>query len=161
MCGEGLWKGIRTMTREEFMKSTTKLQELFHRSFNDTQLDFWFDELKGYDIEKYKRAIGDYARKSRTLPALSDILQAIRNLKPQGTEQQQAEVKKVHCDTCHGSGLVKYILDGYEYLCKCFCENGKKYDGMELLRNYKDVFYYRVPKNDVVPLDVDISQINF
>ena len=162
MFGKGLWKGTKKMTREEFMKTAGRLQEMYNRKLNDTQLDFWFDELKKFEAEKVRRAVGEYIKQNRTMPTIADILERIKNLKPLGSEAQDGEITKAPCETCKGSGLVKYYKDEYEYLCRCYCENGKAYQNMAMLRDYKDVFYYRTPpKIEAEPLDIDISQINF
>lgn len=149
------------MTREEFVNTTSRLEEMYNKKLNDTQLSFWFDELKRYEIDKYKRAIGEYIKQNRTMPTIADILDKLKNLKPLGVDAPEEEIKMKPCGTCKGSGLVRYIKDGYEYFCRCFCNNSKAWNNFTLFREYKDVFYYRVPRNDVAPLDFDISQINF
>ena len=148
------------MTREEFLTTTGRLQEMYNKTLNETQLQFWFDELKRYEQVKYQRAVGEYVKQNRTMPTISDILDKIRNLKPLEADAPQ-EIKQVHCETCKGSGLVKYMLDGYEYLCRCYCENAKQFLMMPF-RDYKDVFYYKKPKIEEAPAyEIDVSQINF
>lgn len=158
------------MTQEEFIETTDRLQSLYNKKLNQTQLEFWFDELQIYDVEKYKSAIGEYVKKNKSMPALSDLLNKIRNLKERETVQvNEIKVERFKCDACHGSGLVKYYknINGidYEYLCKCFCDNAKQSSVKDLpLREYKDVFYYRVPSKEQEvkkELEFDYSQINF
>lgn len=157
------------MTKEEFLNSTINLQELYNKKLNDTQLEFWFDELKGFEIEKYRRAIGEFAKFQKTFPALSEVLARIRNLRePQ--EIKPIEFKKVNCKSCHGSGLVKYIKKengiDYDFYCTCDCENGTRLE-LPMLRKFQDVFYYRgIQKKEeqkvtVSSIDYDVSQINF
>jgi len=154
------------MTREEFVNETQRLQDLFNRKLNDTQLGFWYDELKGFDLVKYVRAIGDYARENKSMPALSDILSRIRNPKRRLVDLSELSFEKVPCKVCNSSGLVKYFQTdsgvSYEYICKCFCDNSKRYAGYPL-RAYKDVFYERkVPTVEVkFESTPDYSQINF
>lgn len=158
------------MTKSEFLEVTNRLQSLYNKKLNDVQLDFWFDELQIYDVEKYKSAIGEYVKKNKSMPALSDLLNKIRNLKEREAVQvKEIKVERIKCDVCHGSGLVKYYKNDngidYEYLCKCFCENAKQSSVKDLpLREYKDVFYYRVPNKEPEvkkELEFDYSQINF
>lgn len=154
------------MTKDEFMSSTINFQELYNKKLNETQLSFWYEELKVYEIEKYKRVIGEFAKTSKTFPALSEVLNKIKNLQERIVVNNPLP-DKVACEVCHGSGLVKYYKNengmDYEYLCKCFCENGERITYP--LRKYEDVFYYRKPKPqvklDAEPIDYDISQINF
>ena len=154
------------MTREEFVNETQRLQNLFNKTLNDTQLGFWYDELKSYELEKYIRAIGDYARSNKSMPALSDILSKIRNPQRRFVDLSELSFEKVPCNVCNSSGLVKYfkVNNGisYEYLCKCFCDNSKRYAGYPL-KEYKDVFYERkVPTIEVkFEATPDYSQINF
>lgn len=158
------------MTKSEFLEVTNRLQSLYNKKLNDVQLDFWFDELQIYDVEKYKSAIGEYAKKNKSMPALSDLLNKIKNLKEREAVQvNEIKAERFKCDVCHGSGLVKYYKNDngieYEYLCKCFCDNAKQSSVKDLpLREYKDVFYYRVPNKEQEvkkELEFDYSQINF
>lgn len=153
------------MTKDEFLEETQKLSDLFKRNLNETQLQFWFDELKGFDIDKYKRAVGEFAKYSSKMPALSEVLAKIRNLRTLGVDDAiQVNKERIKCETCNGSGLVKYYLKengrDYEYLCRCYCKNAEQYQDLPI-RDYKDVFYYRKPSVDAQAVDYDFSQINF
>ena len=156
------------MTREEFIQETAKLEDMYNKKLNDTQLGFWFDELKYYDLEKYKRAVGEFAKYNSKMPALSDVLTKIKNLKTLGVDEPvNLVLTKFKCDTCNGSGLVKYFVKmggiDYEYLCRCYCENAKQYKNMPI-KDYQEVFYYRSskePMKEDKSVDFDISQINF
>lgn len=152
------------MTKEEFLTATSNLQEFYNKKLNDTQLEFWYDELKKHEIDKYKRAIGQFIVSSKSFPALSEVLTKIRSLQEPIELKPIENAPKVKCNTCHGSGLVKYHQKvgniEYEYLCKCYCENGKKI-GLPI-KKYEDVFYYRSTKEEQIPcIDYDVSQINF
>ena len=157
------------MTKDEFMTSTVNLQTFYNKKLNDVQLGFWFDELQVYDIDKYRRVVGEFIKSNKTFPALSEVLTKIKNLQEPREIKPIENAQKVKCNTCHGSGLVKYIkkengLD-YDYYCTCYCENGKRLD-YPMLRKYEDVFYYRKPTKEeqevkIPCIDFDISQINF
>lgn len=150
------------MTKDEFMSSTINFQELYNRKLNETQLEFWYDELKVYDITRYKRVIGEFAKSSRMFPALSEVLTKIKSMQ-EATVVNNPLHERAKCNVCGGSGLVKYLKKengiDYDYFCKCFCENGKRLDYP--LRKYEEVFYYRKPEFKAEPIDYDISQINF
>lgn len=151
------------MTKEEFLTSTFNLQTFYNKKLNDTQLEFWYDELKKYEIDKYKRAIGQFIISSKSFPALSEVLTKIKSFQEAKVINPIENAPKVKCSTCHGSGLVKYHQKvgniSYEYLCKCYCENGKNIDLP--IKKYEDVFYYRSSKEEIPSIDYDISQINF
>lgn len=125
------------MTSTEFEDITTRLCNLFNKELNETQMNFWFKNLKDKEAVIYRRAIGEYAKKNKYMPTISDILNEIRNLKP--LEQPKAE--KVECKACRGSGIVIYHKNGYEYAALCNCKNsiGKEYEN-------KDSGYY-IPKS--------------
>ena len=150
------------MTKEEFLDSTIKFSTLYNKKLNEVQLSFWYDELKFYEIDKYKRVIGEFAKSQKTLPALSEVLNKIKGIQEQ-TVVKPIEIERVKCNVCHGSGLVKYIKNengiDYDFYCKCFCDNGKRIDLP--YRKYEDVFYYRKPELNAQAIDYDISQINF
>ena len=150
------------MTKEEFLETTSKLQAFYHRELNNVQISYWYDELKKYDIEKYKRVVGEFVRYSKSFPSLSEVLPRIANLKEDAPKKEE-ELPRVKCNTCHGSGIVKYIKKNggmeYDYYCKCYCQNGARVTYP--LRKYEEVFYYRKPSNEVPAVDYDISQIKF
>ena len=127
-------------------------------------------------------AIGEYARKNKYMPTISDLLSEIKQVKErEATQKHQEQVQqnqpKVPCYKCGGTGLVKYIKDGYDYLCICDCKNGERLDYPQLLK-FRDVFphvanqmVYRekekitpAPASTieiVPPLNYDLSQIKF
>lgn len=130
------------MKFDEFMESTQKLCELYGKNLNQTQVEFWFESVKSYDLIHYQMAINKYAKQNKYMPTISDLLTEIKMAKqinPIGQEQQAENKPKVPCDKCHGSGLVKYYRHGYEYLCTCNCQNGKALD-IPLLKKFDDVF---------------------
>lgn len=163
------------MTYEEFTSATAKLEGCFNRSLNAIQLEVWFDELKYYDLEKYKRAVKKVCTQNQYFPTLSVMLDAIRNLK---SETNLAPSEPVPCEACRGSGYLFYkkVIDGipYDYVCLCSCQNaiGKEYDGTKIAdkehrSNYyiakaEDVFYKQnLVKPEAKALDFDVEQINF
>ena len=124
------------MRLDEFNMQTQRLCNLYGKSLNDEQMEFWYESLKDYELEKYRRAVGEYAKKNKYMPTISDILGEIRNLKP----YEKAPTEKVECKACNGSGYVLYRKDDYEYASLCNCKNaiGKDYYN-------KDTGYY-IPK---------------
>lgn len=151
------------MTQDEFLTTTTRLCNLYNKTLNETQLDFWFNCLKNYDVVKYRRAVGEWAKSNRFMPQISDVIGEILRLKPIAPNKPQEEYH-VKCDKCKGKGLIKYYKDDkklYEYFCRCRCLNGKNYEGYPFY-SYDEVFHdvYNIIEVSK-PLDVALDQINF
>lgn len=113
------------MTNTEFEEVTNRLCNLYNKELNNVQMDFWYKNLKDYGVITYRRAIGEYAKKNKYMPTISDILDEVRNLKP----YEKAPVEKVECKACKGTGYILYRKDNYEYAALCNCQNaiGKEY----------------------------------
>lgn len=171
------------MEKQDFISTTQKLCDLYGKSLNETQAEFWYISLQNYDAQLYKKAIGDYARSNKYMPTISDLLGQIKKtaeaekMKTQ-QEAEQETVKRVPCDKCHGSGLIKYTREKlYDYYCTCNCENGKRQKELyPFMLSYYDVLPHvqneiqipRQPKETAprivsasAPLDYDLSQIKF
>lgn len=163
------------MTYDEFIRSTATLEGCFNKNLNKIQLEVWFDELKYYPVEKYNKAIKKVCTSNQYLPALSTILDCIRNTRT----TVDLTKEKVPCKACKGTGIVPYhkIINGidYEFACQCNCANaeGLDYDGTKIadkehrspfyLAKAVDVFLKKEPEPvfKVDAIDYDISQINF
>lgn len=162
------------MEQSEFIIQTQRLCDLYGKNLNETQADYWYINLKPYDLQTYQRAVGEYARKNKYMPTIADILETIKNIKNRTAEEIKTEEKpQVKCDKCHGTGLIKYIKDGYEYLCTCNCPAGKwqKQQNPRLL-TWGEVFPHventmvipeatTAPDPAPTPLNYDLQQINF
>ena len=166
------------MTFDEFKTATATLENCYNRKMNTTQAQVWFDELKYYDLQKYKKAIKRICTTNQYFPALSIVLDVLRNTR--ATVDLTKE--KVPCKACKGTGIVPYhkVINGidYEFACQCNCANaeGLDYDGTKIadkehrssfyLAKAVDVFLKKdVNKTEPVfkvdAIDYDISQINF
>lgn len=159
------------MERQDFINTTQNLCDLYGKSLNATQAEFWYTSLQSYDAQLYRKAVGDYVRNNKYMPTISDILGQIKKTAEIEATRAQKEtkledIKVVPCDRCHGSGLIKYTKDKlYDYLCTCQCENGKRQKaGYPFLLSYNEVFphvenEFHIPAS--APLDYDLSQIKF
>lgn len=166
------------MTLEEFRSATATLESCYNRKMNETQIRVWFDELKYYDLEKYKKAVKKICTTNQYFPALSIVLDTLRNTRA----TVDLTKPKVECKACNGTGIVVYhkVIDGitYEYASQCNCQNaeGLDYDGTKIadkehrspyyLAKAVDVFLKKdvsktEPAFKVDSIDYDISQINF
>ena len=171
------------MEQAEFIQKTQKLCELYGKSLNETQAEFWYLSLRNFDAQIYEKAIGDYVKSNKYMPTISDLLGQIKETSQREKEKSQKEaqeqnVVKVPCDKCHGSGLIKYTKEHlYDYCCTCSCENGKRQRELyPFMLSYYDVLPHvenelHIPKkpkttdpvmvSTTAPLDYDLSQIRF
>lgn len=145
------------MEYNEFAETTQRLCDLYSKNLNETQVEFWYMSLKLYDHTTYKRAIGSYAKRNKYMPTISDILDEIHRLKSREAVEVKPQVEKVPCEKCHGAGLIKYIKDGYDYLCTCNCKNGRSLN-LPILKTWDEVFPH--VENSMI-LNYDLESINF
>jgi len=115
------------------MSKITYLEKLyftFGRKLNDSQVDFWLEELKNNSEQAVKDAVDYLVRYSETFPSLAKLLEATRSTETQKTYEWQ------DCQFCRGSGRVtvkKTVIQGDEvkadldFAHRCICKNGDKY----------------------------------
>lgn len=134
------------MNIEQFAIKTTTLEQFYNKSLNATQRQIWFDELKGYDEERYDKAIHFMCKNNQYMPTLSAVLEVMKR----GNIYSMEEKKKVPCKACKGTGYVLYkqkIKDNeYTMACLCNCENAKglDYDGMKIAdKDHRQPFYLK------------------
>jgi hypothetical protein len=134
------------MNIEQFAIKTTTLEQFYNKSLNATQKQIWFDELKGYDIERYEKAITFMCKNNQYMPTLSQVLEVMKK----GNIYAMEVKPKVACELCKGTGYVLYkekIKDNeYTFACLCNCENAKglEYDGMKIAdKEHRQPFYIR------------------
>lgn len=164
------------MEYNEFVEQTQRLCDLYNKTLNESQAEFWYISLRPFDAILYRQAIGEYAKKNKYMPTISDLLSEIKSIKNKMPEGKQEEWKPIPCEKCHGTGLVPYVKQGYDYLCICNCKNGDRLDYPQL-RKFDEVFphvensfSFSTPRTSTTPttfqpvepyLDYDTSQINF
>ena len=138
------------MTFEEFRIATADIEQFYEKSMNPTQVKIWYDELKNYSLERYKKAIKNVCKTSQYRPTLSVMLDALRNAKSD-TQQKQ----KTECKACNGTGYVMYhkVIEGidYEFAAQCNCSNaiGLDYDGSKIADKEHRSDYYLAKAADV------------
>lgn len=118
------------MTEVEFIEQTKRLGELYEKPLNEEQVSLWFDNVRAFDVDTYKRAVDECFVRYRFLPTLTDMLSILKEFR-----NTPDNVEKVKCKACHGSGYIMYqkIINGisYDFACQCPCVNGQRvaYDG--------------------------------
>ena len=131
------------MTFSEFREQTADLEQFYEKNLNQTQVQVWYEELRDYTKERYKRAIRKVCKTSQYKPTLSVILEAIRSV-----DSEQTVRESEPCKACGGSGYVMYkqITQGkeYEYVSLCNCKNAKglEYDGTKIAdKEHRSPYY--------------------
>ena len=137
------------MTIDEFKHETKRLEELYGKELNETQIGFWFESLKEYTLQQYISGVGAYAKKNKYFPTIADMISSIDYAKRQKFEREREEAEIFPCDKCLGTGyrLYKKIFEGreYEYASQCTCKNGDRvaYDGTKCKGDGKSNYYLR------------------
>ena len=115
------------MTQSEFIEATNRIEQYYDKEYTNEQRKIMFEELKQWNVERYRKVIMTVIRNSKFLPKIADMIQAnaeIREIK------NNKDIKEVQCDKCNGTGYIDYEkrMYGhiYKYACRCTCENGKK-----------------------------------
>ena len=131
------------MTFSEFRELTADLEQFYEKNLNQTQVQVWYEELRDYSKERYKKAIRKVCKTSQYKPTLSVILEAIR-----ASSGEQVVRESEPCKACGGSGYVMYrqIFEGieYEYASLCNCKNaiGLEYDGTKIAdKDHRSPYY--------------------
>jgi len=138
------------MTVDDFRQVTLDLEAFYNKTLNPTQKQLWFDELKNYTVEKYKKALHKICTTSQYMPALSIVLEEIRKV-----HEDVVLREKVDCRACKGTGYILYhkLVNGidYEYVCQCNCQNGigLDYDGTKVADKEHRSPYYLAKAVDV------------
>lgn len=143
------------MTIEEFKYETSRLEDLYNKELNDTQVGFWFDSLKHYTLDQYVSGVGYYAKRNKYFPTIADMISAINEAKFLKAEREKEEVEIFPCEKCNGTGYVLYKQIAnkleYEYAAQCSCKNGDRvaYDGTKCQgRGRSD--YYLIKEKDML-----------
>ncbi len=119
------------MQLDEFIQATGRLETYYDKELKTEQIQIMYEELKNISIDRYVKLISKCIRKCRTMPRISDILEA--NMELVGEINEDENKKIIPCNKCDGSGYViftKFIANGneripYSYAARCVCENGK------------------------------------
>ena len=64
------------MNNAEFVAATSRLEHYFDKEYKPEQLKIMFDSLKGWTIEKYKKAVNYCVRNCKYLPKIADLTNA-------------------------------------------------------------------------------------
>lgn len=114
------------MTQSDFIEATNRIEQYYDKEYTNEQRKIMFEELKQWNIERYKKSIAIVIRNSKFLPKIADIIQASEEIRE---IQNNEDVKKVKCDKCNGTGYIEYdkkmFEQIYKYVCKCTCGNEK------------------------------------
>ena len=114
------------MTQSDFIEATNRIEQYYDKEYTNEQRKIMFEELKQWNIERYKKSIAIVIRNSKFLPKIADIIQASEEIRE---IQNNEDIKEVKCDKCNGTGYIEYDKKMYEqiykYACKSTSENRK------------------------------------
>lgn len=125
------------MKLNEFVEATARLEIYYGKEYTKEQAQIMFEELKDFEIERYKKLTSVVLKKCKYLPRLSDFFEA-DNETPKKTEEKEKKI--IECKKCKGTGYIAYkkkIDNGGKYLiytmaAVCDCGNAQVYRGWEI-----------------------------
>ncbi len=62
------------MEINEFIETTSRLEQYFDKEYSNEQRQIMYEELKNMPVEKYKELVDECLKKCKYLPKLADIL---------------------------------------------------------------------------------------
>ena len=135
------------MTIDEFITTTTEIENFYQKEISEEQKKIWFQELRKMDIKRFKYVISQAYRTCKFIPKLADIIEINTSL---GYSQVKREESTQKCNKCKGTGYITYwkkIKNGgkeilYEYMAICSCGRQKQYKGWECPEERDRTNYY-------------------
>lgn len=132
----------------EFIEATSRLEKYYGKEYTTDHRQIMFEELKNWNIARYKQLISQAIKKCKYLPQVSEIIE-LEAVVPYMKEKEEQR-RKVDCKKCKGSGYIIYkkkIANGTnafynEYAAICDCGNAKKYEGWKIKdKNHLSDYY--------------------
>lgn len=65
------------MEIQEFVEAKNKLENFYKKEMTKEQTEEWYKDLKNIDIDTFKRAINNLAKKNKFMPTLSEVRKEI------------------------------------------------------------------------------------
>ena len=118
------------MTWHEFFEITKKIEEYYDKQYSTEQMQIMYEQLKDWDKDKYRVCVDYVLRRSKYLPKLADLFDAVKETKV----KKEQEKEHTECDTCNGTGYIQEtrLINGLDYkfahICPD-CDNAEEYDG--------------------------------
>jgi hypothetical protein len=136
------------MQINEFIEATSKLETYYGKEYSTEQRSIMYDELKDFDLNRYRQLISAVLKKCKFLPKLADIIEA--NIEQPYIVNEPKE-EKIQCEKCNSTGYICYIKEidngiGKKYRnvygALCSCGNAKQYRGWEITdKKHRTNFY--------------------
>lgn len=135
------------MTIAEFVSATGRLETYFAKEYTQEQLKIMHEELKDYELTRYKQLISLAIKECKYLPKVADFTR-IDSENP--AKKNLEEIEKIECKKCGSTGCIPYtkkIKNGtkdlyYTYASVCDCGNIKQYKGWEMEEKENRSDYY-------------------
>ena len=126
------------MQISEFIEASARLEKYYDKEYNTEQRQIMYEELREWNIEKYRKAISIAIRNCKFLPKLADIIQASSEIR---VVEHEDSTQSVECSKCGGTGFIRYQKQiygiPYDYVCRCTCLNGQKQN--HIIPTYQEV----------------------
>ena len=115
------------MQINEFIETSNRMERYYDKEYTSEQREIMYEELKDWNINRYRRAVSVAIRNCKFLPKLADIIQASTEIRE--TENDEA-TQIVKCNKCNGTGFIEYQKQAYgmlyNFACRCTCLNGQR-----------------------------------
>ena len=69
------------MTKIDFLKGMKLLTNFYNKDFNEEQINEWYLFFEDANAEDFYRAIRKYAKESKFIPTINDLLNTIKSVK--------------------------------------------------------------------------------
>lgn len=117
------------MQIDEFIEVSNRMEQYYDKEYTTEQRQIMYEELKDWNINRYKKAVSIAIRSCKFLPKLADIIQASTEIRE---TQNNEENQSVECNKCNGTGFIEYKKKAngmiYDFACRCTCLNGQRQD---------------------------------
>lgn len=137
------------MQFKEFNEYIRQLQNFYGQNLSETELDVWYENLKGMSLERFNYVIAEIYRTNKFMPRLSEILEVNKTIPYKPT---QTEIKSGKCEKCDNTGYVIYTkeVEEHKYLYSAVCDCGRqvRYDGRQcqIEKNKSDYYCPTIQK---------------
>lgn len=115
------------MQINEFIEASNRMERYYDKDYTTEQRQIMFEELKDWNINKYRKAVSIAIRNCKFLPKVSDIIQASTEIRE---IQRDEETQSIECNKCNGTGFIEYQKQvygtTYNFACRCTCLNGQR-----------------------------------
>ena len=93
------------MQINEFIEASNRMERYYDKEYTSEQRQIMYEELKDWNINRYRKTVSIAIRNCKFLPKLADIIQASTEIRE--TENDE-ETQIVECNKCNGTGFIEF-----------------------------------------------------